>query len=34
MIKKPDAKICLQCHTPQHDDGFDYRLRLSQLDCG
>ncbi|MCB2181488.1 MAG: hypothetical protein KQH63_05655 [Desulfobulbaceae bacterium] len=23
---EPDASVCLQCHIPEHDDGFDFEL--------
>jgi hypothetical protein len=28
MPRKPSAEICLQCHTPERDDSFDYSRDL------
>ena len=34
LVKKPGPQVCRQCHTPPHDTNFDYRQRLSRLNCG
>ena len=33
MIKQPPAQTCLGCHTPEHDDNFDYSRDLTRLNC-
>ena len=31
---QPNKEICLQCHTNEHDDNFDFTIDLSRLRCG
>ena len=33
MIKQPPAQTCLGCHTPEHDDNFDFPSDLRRLNC-
>ncbi|MCI5130433.1 MAG: hypothetical protein D3904_02665 [Candidatus Electrothrix sp. EH2] len=30
---RPDEKICLQCHTPEHDDHFVFSEKVKRLAC-
>ncbi|MFZ5774810.1 MAG: UshA-like (seleno)protein [Thermodesulfobacteriota bacterium] len=31
---QPSQSICQQCHTPEHDDNFNYTIDLGRLRCG
>ena len=33
MKKQVEEKICLSCHTPQHDNHFNYREKLKLIAC-
>ncbi len=33
MAGKPDAAICLGCHTPEHDDNFNYETDILRISC-
>jgi len=33
MAKQPPAQSCLGCHTPEHDNNFDYPRALRRLNC-
>ena len=30
---RPDEKVCLQCHTPEHDDNFIFSDKARKLKC-
>jgi Cytochrome c554 and c-prime len=32
-IRLPGEKVCLTCHTPDHDDNFDYNTKLPKVSC-
>lgn len=34
LPQKPQAEICLRCHTPDQDDSFDYEKDIQRLGCG
>lgn len=31
--KKPSEKSCLNCHTPEHDDDFNYSAKMDKAAC-
>ncbi len=31
--KKPIEKSCVACHTPEHDDDFDYTIKMNMAAC-
>ncbi|MBU0960356.1 MAG: hypothetical protein KKD01_07005 [Proteobacteria bacterium] len=33
MVRLPGKNICLNCHTPEHDDNFDYETKLVPISC-
>jgi Cytochrome c554 and c-prime len=33
MVRQPEKDICLTCHTPEHDDDFDYETKLVLISC-
>ena len=33
MLRTPPEKLCLDCHTPEHDDNFEYPTKLSRISC-
>jgi len=33
LSRNPEKPLCLTCHTPEHDDTFDYALKLSRIAC-
>lgn len=33
MIRLPGKNICLNCHTPEHDDNFIYETKLLPISC-
>ncbi len=33
MVKIPGQKICLKCHTPDHDDAFNYDEKIMAISC-
>ena len=33
MSRRPGKEICLACHTPEHDDDFDYNTKLIPISC-
>lgn len=33
LVRTPGEKICLTCHTPDHDDNFEYNSKLPQIAC-
>lgn len=33
MIRLPGKNICLNCHTPEHDDNFVYETKLLPISC-
>ena len=33
MVKQPPAQSCLGCHTPEHDDNFDFSRDRHRLNC-
>lgn len=33
IVRMPEKRICLTCHTPDHDDNFDYNRKLPQISC-
>ena len=32
-VARPDEKVCLQCHTPEHDDHFVFSEKVKRLAC-
>ncbi len=32
-VARPDEKVCLQCHTPEHDDHFIFSEKAKKLKC-
>ncbi len=32
-VARPDEKVCLQCHTPEHDDNFIFSEKAKKLKC-
>lgn len=32
-VARPDEKVCLGCHTPEHDDNFIFSEKVKQLGC-
>jgi hypothetical protein len=32
-VAHPDEKVCLQCHTPEHDDHFIFSEKARKLKC-
>jgi hypothetical protein len=32
-VAHPDEKVCLQCHTPEHDDNFIFSEKAKKLKC-
>ncbi len=33
LVRLPDKKVCLTCHTSDHDDNFDYDAKLPPISC-
>lgn len=33
LVRLPGKNTCLTCHTPDHDDNFDYNTKLPQISC-
>lgn len=33
MVRLPGKDICLTCHTPEHDDNFDYETKIVPVSC-
>jgi hypothetical protein len=33
LIRTPGKKTCLICHTSEHDDNFDYSLKINIMSC-
>ncbi len=33
IVRKPDAKTCLKCHTPDNDDNFNYKIDIKSVGC-
>jgi Cytochrome c554 and c-prime len=33
LVRTPGPKTCLTCHTPDHDDNFEYDIKLPQISC-
>jgi cytochrome c554/c'-like protein len=33
LMRIPEKGICLTCHTPDHDDNFEYNRKLLQVSC-
>jgi Cytochrome c554 and c-prime len=33
LVRTPGINICLTCHTDEHDDNFQYQLKLSKIAC-
>ncbi len=33
MIRLPGKNICLICHTPEHDDNFEYETKIVPISC-
>jgi hypothetical protein len=33
MTGRPDSGICLGCHTPEHDDNFNYQIDILKISC-
>ncbi|MCW5207145.1 hypothetical protein VU11_00385 [Desulfobulbus sp. US2] len=33
-VARPDEKVCLGCHTPEHDDNFIFADKAKRLGCG
>lgn len=32
-VARPDEKVCLGCHTPEHDDNFIFAEKVKRLGC-
>ncbi len=32
-VRLPSEKVCLTCHTDEHDDNFDYSTKLARISC-
>lgn len=32
-LRKPDKQTCLTCHTSEHDDNFDYDVKIQNISC-
>lgn len=32
-VARPDEKVCLGCHTPEHDDNFIFSEKVKRLGC-
>lgn len=33
MVTRPAKQICLNCHTPDHDDNFNYNDKIMAISC-
>ena len=33
LTRRPTEKTCLTCHTQEHDDNFDYPVKLKRISC-
>jgi len=33
LVRLPSKNICLACHTPDHDDNFEYENKLLKVSC-
>ena len=33
MIRTPGANVCLTCHNSEHDDDFNYQVKLQKVAC-
>ena len=33
MLRLPDKQTCLTCHTSEHDDNFDYDVKIQNISC-
>lgn len=33
MLRLPDRKTCLTCHSSEHDDNFDYEVKIQNISC-
>ncbi len=33
MVRLPGQDICLTCHTPEHDDNYNYETKLPLISC-
>jgi 2',3'-cyclic-nucleotide 2'-phosphodiesterase (5'-nucleotidase family) len=33
LVRSPGKKICLTCHTPDHDDNFKYDMKYLHISC-
>ena len=33
MLRKPDKQTCLTCHTSEHDDNFNYDVKIQNISC-
>ena len=33
LVRRPDNNACLTCHTPEHDDNFEYPVKLKRISC-
>lgn len=33
LVRRPGKSICLICHTPEHDDNFEYPVKLDLISC-
>lgn len=33
LSRRPEQALCLTCHTPEHDDKFDYASKLGSISC-
>lgn len=32
-VRRPAEKVCIQCHTSERDDNFDYQIKLLAITC-
>ncbi len=33
IVRRPDPETCLTCHSPDHDDNFDYASKIIRVSC-
>ena len=33
MVRTPGANVCLTCHNSEHDDDFNYQIKLMKIAC-
>ena len=33
LVRLPEKTTCLVCHTPEHDDNFEYSVKVNRISC-